>query len=465
PERFRSHMYTCHFSVVRRTLAFEAGGFREGFDGAQDYDFVLRVTELARRVVHVPEILYHWRAHHGSTALDAIQKPTAFAAARRALEEHCKRSRIDAEVSDSIGLNTFRMRRRLRSKPLISLIVPTNGQAAKVRGQHPILIAHLIRSIEALTTYDNFEYVIVHDAKMPASTLATIKDACGDRPFVMAPYTYDSTGFNFSQAVNRGAVQSSGELLLLLNDDMELITPDWLEELASIVVDPDVGAVGGKFYFEDDTIQHAGVACAGGPIHLGYRLPRGAQPFGFHLTVTREVTALTGACLIVSRQDFFDVGGFTELLPNNFNDVDFCFKLRARGRRNVWTPYVEMYHFESKTRVNTVHHFETDLLTRRWGDRMRRDPYYNPNLVGSPPLWEPFHDWEDITRDWPRAVRYLGDLDTESYLERNPDVAAKVLENPAWDVAAHFAAHGRREGRIQSIKRQRTSEPDILPTP
>jgi GT2 family glycosyltransferase len=454
PERFRCHMYTCHLGVVRRTLALEVGGFRDGFDGSQDYDLVLRVTEQARQVVHVPEILYHWRAHRGSTALEAEQKPAAFTSAKRALEEHCTRTGIDAEVVDGSGLGTYRLRRRLSSTPLISLVIPTRGQIAPIRGQESTLVEHFIASIEAQSTYDNFEYVVVHDARMPATALSAVKAAAA-HPWTAVAYDHDDFNFNFSRAINLGAVHARGDLLVLLNDDMELISPEWLEELAALVSDPSVGAVGGKYYFEDDTIQHAGLTCAAAPNHLLYRVARRPQVFGSHLDVTREVTALTGACLAVTRHSFFAVGGFTERLPNNFNDVDFCLKLRALGLRNIWTPNVELYHFESKTRTNSVDEYEQDRLALRWGARLRNDPYYNPNLVAIPPQWQPYPDWQQTTRSWPQVVGNHGVFEAEAYLELNPDLVAARANDPEWDLAGHFATFGALERRLQAVRRPR----------
>jgi glycosyltransferase involved in cell wall biosynthesis len=458
PERFRAQMYTAHLSVARRATALAVGGFRAGFDGAQDYDLVLRVTERARRVAHIPEVLYHWRAHDGSTALHPSQKAAAFGAAIRALTDHCERCGIDAEVQEGLEVGTYRVQRRVTSRPLVSLIVPTNGKVARVWGRHTMLVEHLINSVEALTTYDNFEYVVVHDAQMPESALTRVQQACG-HPLAAVPYEYDRSSFNFSEAINRGAARSQGDVLVLLNDDMELITPDWLEQFVGLVAEPDVGAVGGKFYFEDGTIQHAGVTCAAQPYHLFYGVAPDAKFLAYPLAVTREVTALTGACMAVARDDFLAVGGFTELLPNNFNDVDFSLKLRSRELRNIWTPFVELYHFESQTRHNAVLESEGTLLGRRWGHRLYNDPYYNPNLRPIWPVWEPYEDWMSVVRGWPRVVESIFTLDPEGYLDANPDLAAVKAEHPDWDIFEHFRTHGVRERRLQTVKARRRLEP------
>lgn len=454
PERFRHHMYTCHLSVLRTNLVRDVGGFRSDFDGSQDYDLVLRVTEKARAIMHIPEVLYHWRAHTGSTALVTEQKPYAYEAARRAIQDHCDRTGLGATVEQGSHPGVYRVKRRIREEPLVSLLLPIYGKSAPIRETVEPLALHLVDSIERVTTYRNFEYVICYDSKMDLSLLSEIERRC-TRPARFIEYVEPAEGFNFSTKVNMCAVRSAGEYLIVLNDDIEVITPEWVEELISHAQDHTVGAVGGMYFFEDETIQHAGVACAAGPYHLFYGFPRGTTVFGNHLQVARECAVLTAACLAVRREAFFAVGGFTELLPNNFNDVDFCLKLRSRGLRNIWTPHVEMYHFESKSRVNTVRLFEIEALADRWGRRLYVDPFYNPNLNGQSPTWQHFDDWDEATRQWPELVQSLAQLDVPRYLEMNADLAAEVERDPTWDVAGHFVRAGRYENRVQSMKRPR----------
>jgi GT2 family glycosyltransferase len=454
PERFRHQMYTCHLSVLRASLVRQVGGFRPGFDGSQDHDLVLRVTERARAVVHVPEILYHWRAHSDSTALASDQKPLAHEAGRRAVQDHCDRVGIEADVEHGLHPGVYRVRRRISGEPLVSFLLPT-GKSASIRGR-PVapLVLSFIDSVETTTTYRNFEYVISYDSDMDTAVLAEVERRC-TRPVKLVEYPALAEGFNFAAKVNVAATRADGECLIVLNDDLEIITPNWVEELIGHALDKTVGAVGGMYYFEDDTIQHAGVACADGPYHLFYGLPRGTSVFGSHLQVVRECAVLTGACLAVRRDAFFAVGGFTELLPNNFNDVDFCLKLSSYGLRNIWTPYVEMYHFESKSRVNTVYSFELGVLRKRWGPRLYTDPWYNPNLKGTWPTWEHFNDWDENERSWPVLVTNTTQLDLPRYLELNPDLAAEVERNPAWDVMTHFAGSGHREHRLQAVRHPR----------
>jgi GT2 family glycosyltransferase len=456
PERFRHHMYTCHLSVLRTALVREVGGFRSGYDGSQDYDLVLRVTEKARRVVHIPEVLYHWRAHAGSTASVIDQKPAAFEAGRRAVEEHCERTGIAADVMDGPA-GALRVKRHIRGAPLVSLVIPTYGKTTELAGSQTTLVEHFVRSVERLSTYRNYEYVVVGDTRMSEEAVLGVLAACGDHPVSYVDYEQPSTGFNFSEKVNVGATRASGEYVVVLNDDLEVITPDWLEVLLGTAQDPGVGAVGGMYYFEDDTIQHAGVMTVLGAYHLFYRGVRGQQVFGHHLAVARETSVLTGACLMVRKSYFMRVGGFTEALPNNFNDVDFCLKLRTSGLRNIWTPHVELYHFESQSREQRVHAFEHELLLRRWGTRLMRDPYYNPNLVRTPAYWAPADDWDLISRGWPEIVLNVRDVDPEGYLEVNPDLSEALARDASFDLRRHLEAFGRAEGRAYVPRRQRPS--------
>jgi GT2 family glycosyltransferase len=447
PERFRHQMYTCHLSVLRLSLVREVGGFRPEFDGAQDYDLVLRVTERARRVAHVAEILYHWRIHAGSTSLDGNQKPAAEDARCRAVAEHCERVGIDAEVSPA-AYGSVRVRRRHSVLPLVSILVPTYGKSVMLRGRDETLILNCLASVESLTTYANLEFVIVGDRRMSDHLVTAVLGATR-HPIYYVDYEQPVSGFNFSEKVNIAASKAHGEYLLLLNDDVEVITEDWVEELLGLAQQGDVGAVGGKYYFEDDSIQHAGVIGVGGAYHLFYQRKAGDDPYGAHLSVPRECSILTGACLMVSRKKFLAVGGFTQSLPNNFNDVDFSLKLRGDGYRNIWTPYVEMYHFESQSRVNRVEEFEGQILLRRWGTRILQDPYYNPNLLAFDGGWQPNPDWDSVSRSWPRRTDKLDSTNLTGYLEANPDLAELVRIHPAFDIYGHFEEHGRREGRLQ----------------
>jgi GT2 family glycosyltransferase len=389
PERLRSQNYCTHFSVMRRSLVNEVGGFREGFDGSQDYDLFLRVTEKARYIHHFTWIMYLWRQLPTSVAGDRNAKPYAYESGKRALQEHADRLGIKATVEMQEPLGTYRFRRLLTSMPRVSIIIPTRGTSSLVWGVTRNLVVETVESVLAKETYPDLEFVIVADTVTPPDVITALERMLGDR---MKLVWYDKK-FNFSEKCNLGAAHATGELLLFLNDDMQVITPDFLTTLVPIAQDPGIGAVGVKLYFADGTIQHAGHVYNGDPYHAmfrwgGYELGPSAL-----LVVQRECIGVTAACALVRADVFDEVGGFTPLLYGNFNDVDFCMKIRGAGYRIVWTPYVEMYHFESQTRVPTPTDYEHQVLRHRWSDKLYGDPYYNINFA-------PFRD------DWvERALR------------------------------------------------------------
>ncbi len=373
PTRLRSQMYLGHLTVMRRSLVEEVGGFRADFEGSQDYDLALRVTERAAAIVHVPEVLYHWRALTTSIAHGHEAKPYAFAAAARAISEHCARIGLGGTVEQTHPSGIYRVRPPLTGNPLVSIVIPTRGSSAVIEGRYRTLVTGAVRSIVAKTTYDNYEIVIVADATSPVDVLDELTKVAGDR-LRLVPY---ERPFNFSDKVNVGAIASSGEYLLLLNDDIEVISPDWIEAMLGPAQDTGVGMVGAMLYFSDGTIQHAGHCYEdGNPDHIGWRAPHGDAGYFRAFATERECSGVTGACALVRRDLFFTLGGFTLLLPNNFNDVDFSMKVRTAGKRIIWTPFAELFHYESKTRINTVTAAELDTMRRRWFTRMLRDPFW-----------------------------------------------------------------------------------------
>ncbi len=364
PERLRSQMYTGHLSVLRRSLVEEVGGFRAGFEGSQDHDLVLRVAERARSIVHVPHVLYGWAVVPGSAAGAADAKPYAFEAGRRAVQEHCDRVGIDAAVEFVSGPNVYRVRRRVHGDPLVSVIIPTRGSSSEVWGVHRLFVTEMVRSVLEKSTYINLEFVIVYDADTPDTVMTELAELCGPR---LVPVRYDQP-FNFSSKINLGFLRSSGEYLLVLNDDMEVIDPDWIETLLALAQDPGVGLVGARLLFSDGTIQHAGHHYDNGEAyHLLYGAEGDDAGYFNSLVVQRETSGVTGACLMLPRVVYDEVGGMTELLPGSFNDVDFCLKVRQAGHRIIWTPYAGLYHFESKSRDPRVTADEVNLIRGRWG--------------------------------------------------------------------------------------------------
>jgi GT2 family glycosyltransferase len=383
PERMRTQMYTCHLSVIRRTLIEAVGGFDAEFEGAQDWDLVLRVSERARRVVHVPRVLYHWRAIATSAAAGEDVKPWAFEAGRAAVQAHCQRIGLAARVERDTGdAGVYHLEPQLRSEPSVSIVIPTRGQTREVRYQPTVLVENCVRSIVERSTYENFEIVVVANAAAPTAVLDTLRDLAGDRLSVV---DYDRP-FSFSEKINTGAVRSGGEHLLLLNDDIEVATPDWIERLVMYSDLEGVGAVGGRLLLEDGRLQHGGVGFEGGlPGHPYYGWAGDAAGYANALKIARNLLAVTGACLMTPRELFDEVGGLSTAFPVNYNDVDYCLKLRALGHRVVYDPDLAMLHFESSSRSSDVADWEKQLLLDRWAPLTNPDPYSNPYLRGGMP--------------------------------------------------------------------------------
>lgn len=385
PERFRAQNYCCHLSVIRRSLAVDVGGFRPGFEGSQDYDLILRVTEKARRIHHLPKVLYHWRQLATSTAGDPTSKMYAYESGRRAIQEHCDRIGINAVVESLPLLGTYRVRRILKNHPLVSIIIPTRGTSGRVWGVERCFLIDAVQSILEKSTYENIEFVVVADTETPPEAIRALERIAGDKLHL----TWFDGEFNFSEKVNAGRVHANGDLLLLLNDDIEVISPDFIETMVGIVQEPDVGSVGAKLLFSDGTLQHAGHVYPGNPDHIFFKShntefgPRGM------LVVDREVVGSTAACLLVRADVYDEVGGFSPDFKSNFNDVDFALKLNRAGYRNVFTCHAELYHFESVSRDPVVTVEEHAMIQRRWKHELSNDPYFNPNLEPGRHDWSP----------------------------------------------------------------------------
>jgi GT2 family glycosyltransferase len=378
PERLRAHNYIGRLVVTRRAVADAADGFRDGYDGAHDYDFVLRLTERARRTAHVPRILSHERKSPGGEAGNG-DDAVALTAGARAVADHCVRVGIDATVEPTRNDGCFRVVRRLAAHPLVSVIIPTRGACGRVWGATRCYVYEAVRSLVERATYSQLEFVIVHDEETPSPVLSALA-AMPDVATTLVPY---DAPFNFSAKINLGADHATGTLLLLLNDDTELIEPASVDVLVGHLQMPDVAMAGAKLLFADGTLQHGGHVHSGQPNHacLGWR---GDSPGPWPLrplAVERECSGVTAACAMVRKAAFHEVGGFPTELPLSYNDVDFSLKLRRAGHRIVWTPWAVWYHFESRTRVSRVLPEERAWLDARWHVELTGDPYYNPNLV------------------------------------------------------------------------------------
>ena len=379
PDRLRTQMYTCHLSVLRRSLVDEVGGFDADFEGSQDWDLVLRVTERARQVVHVPQVLYHWRTLPTSTAGNgAAAKPYAYVAGTRAIQAHCERVGFPATVRhDDEFSGVYHLAPTLRSEPPVSIVMPTRGSPREVRGENVCLAVHCLRSIVETTTYPNYEVVVVADTGTPTSVLDQLRAIGGDRVKIV-PYDH---AFNFSDKINMGALASEGEHLLMLNDDMEVVTPEWIERLVMYAAFPGVGAVGARLLFGDGRLQHVGVMMRGAsPGHLFRGYNGDYNGYANVVRVANNYSAVTGACLMTPRSLFDEVGGLSLQFPLSFNDVDYCLKLRSLGERVVYDPDTVLFHFESSSRSSDVSDWELELFQRRWRHATMLDPYDNPNF-------------------------------------------------------------------------------------
>ena len=375
--------YICHLFVVSRKVIEKVGGLRSEFDGAQDYDFVLRCVEAVKdeEICHIPKILYHWRCHEDSTAENPESKLYAFEAGRRAVQAHYERTGIHAEVFKGEYLGLYRTKFIRDHDPLISIIIPNKDHIDDLK--------RCMESIEQKSTYKNYEYIIVENNSTDSATFEYYKKLEAENPKVRMVY-WDGV-FNYSAINNYGASFAKGEYLLLLNNDTEIINPDCLEELLGYCMRKDVGAVGARLYYEDDTIQHAGVVIGFGGIagHCFVQQKRGTTGYCHRIICAQDYSAVTAACMMVKKSAFDAVGGLSEELAVAFNDIDFCMKLRKAGYLIVYNPYAELYHYESKSRgledtPEKVARFNKEIATfeKKWPEILKNgDPYYNPNLT------------------------------------------------------------------------------------
>ncbi|WP_288130895.1 glycosyltransferase [Microbulbifer sp.] len=381
-----SHNYVTHLAVYRRSLIEAVGGFREGagVEGAQDYDLLLRCSARVRAgvgsIVHIPKVLYHWRAHEGSTALGSDQKSYTSMAGQRALQDYLDAAGTAGRAEATDDDNLYRVAYPLEWEPLVSLLIPTRDMLAVVRP--------CVESILTQSTYRNFEILILDNQSAEPETLEWFRliQQQDRRVRVLA---YDQP-FNYSAINNFGVACARGEILGLVNNDIEVITPGWIEELTSLAIQPENGCVGALLYYPDDTVQHAGVilGLGGYAAHSHRGSPRGSQGYFNRLKVRQNLSAVTGACLFVRKSVYEQVGGLDEAYTVAYNDVDFCLRVQAAGYLNVFTPFAELYHHESKSRgqedtPEKIARFDEEKarLADRWGALLQRDPFYNPNLT------------------------------------------------------------------------------------
>lgn len=374
----RSNNYICHFFVASRDLIKRVGGFRPEFNGAQDYDLIFRCTEQAKQIVHIPKILYHWRVHKASTADNPASKMYAFDAGKRAIEEHLVRCRTKGTVQHTKDLGFYRVKYEVCGEPLVSIIIPNKDQSEALK--------KCLDSIREKTSYRNYEIIIVENNSEEPETFAFYKKIAGEKIKIV---TWEGE-FNYSAINNFGVRHARGDYLLLLNNDVEIINGDWLTEMLSHCQRKEVGIVGAKLYYPDNTIQHAGIIIGiggvAGSVFVG--LPRAFSGYLHKASIQLDLSAVTAACMLVKRSVFEQVGGLEEKLKVAFNDVDFCLRVREKGYLVVYDPYAELYHYESKTRgaedtKEKIRRFQTEIeyMRSHWIGLLKKgDPYYNCNL-------------------------------------------------------------------------------------
>lgn len=384
PDLFFSQNYISHLGVYRRDLIQRVNGFRVGVEGSQDYDLLLRCLPHtdAVNIIHIPKILYHWRALEGSTALNSGEKSYTTVAGITALSDYFKQTgQNDVEVEGGLIPNTYRIRWPIpKLAPLVSLLIPTRDRKD--------ITEVAVRSILEKTAYLNFEIIIIDNGSVELQTLEWFEEIQKDSRVRIVRY---DKPFNYSAINNFGEKFANGTILGLVNNDVEVISPEWMNEMVSHALRPEIGCVGAKLYFHNDTIQHAGVILGIGGVagHSHKYCQRNDYGYFSRLHLTQALSAVTAACLFVRREVFVKVGGLDEInLSVAFNDVDFCLKVRDAGYRNLWTPFAELYHYESISRgaednPEKISRFQREVsyMLKKWGSELKIDPFYNPNLT------------------------------------------------------------------------------------
>lgn len=375
----RSNNYICHFFIVRKSLLEKTGGFRREYDGAQDYDFIFRCTQAAGKIHHIPEILYHWRTHQSSTADNPESKLYAFEAGKRAIEENLRQNGLIGEVSHTKDYGFYRVKYPVQGEPLVSIIIPNKDAKEDLE--------KCIQSILEKSSYTNYEILIVENNSTGEEIFSYYKELSENSRIRLLRWKRE---FNYSAINNYGAKKAKGDYLLFLNNDTEVISPDWIEEMLGFCQRPDTGIVGARLYFGNNTVQHAGTVIGIGGIagHMFTDMPRERSGYMHKAAIIQDLSAVTAACMMVKRQVFDEVQGFEEQLSVAFNDVDFCLRVREKQYLVVYDPYVELYHYESKSRgaedsKEKVHRFQSEIefMRCRWETLLKKgDPYYNKNL-------------------------------------------------------------------------------------
>ncbi len=384
PDNLRANNYICHFSVFSRELLEGTELFRSGFDGSQDHDMILRLTANAKKVVHVPKLLYYWRSHKTSVASDINAKPYAIAAAKGAVADHLTRCGFkNFEIKSTRAFDTiFEIKYEIRSEDKISILIPNKDHVEDLR--------RCIDSIKERSTYSNYEIIVIENNSTGKAVFDYYDTIRKQKNITVVTYT---GAFNYAKINNFGAGYATGKYLLLLNNDTQVISMNWMESMLMYAQRPDVGAVGAKLYYGDRTIQHAGVVIGLGVHrtagHTHYKINYDNLGYMGRLCYAQNVSAVTGACLMVRKSLYDALGGLDEAFAVALNDVDFCLRVREKGYLNIFTPFAELYHFESASRGSDIvdakkaerYEDESELFRERWKKLLAKgDPYYNPNF-------------------------------------------------------------------------------------
>lgn len=379
PEHLESVMYILHLLVIRKGLFWRLGGLRDEVTGAQDYDLALRASAAARRIHHVDKVLYHWRMIPGSAAASADAKPYALARARRAVEDALASRGERGRVDDGAYPGSFRVRRAIEGEPPVTLLILTNHGRRHVEGRGDVdLLPNFIDSIRSRSTYRNYRVLVVDNGNASEATRVRLdRDGIRLVSFDLQP------PFNFPRKLNFALDFVDTELVVLLNDDLEVISPDWIESLLEHAQRPAIGAVGAQLLYPDGRIQHAGIVLGlvGAAGHVFHGMPSAEIGYCGYSHLLRNYSAVTGAVLATRMSVLRELGGFDEALAVDYNDVDFCLRAGARGLRIVYTPFCKLYHFEGSTVKRTTQNpAEVDLFRKRWHALIERDPQFNIGL-------------------------------------------------------------------------------------
>lgn len=381
PDTLRANNFICHFSVFKKELMDKLGGFRSEYDGAQDYDILLRMSEETNKIVHIPKILYHWRVHALSTAkAGGTAKPYAYEAGIKAIQDHINRLGLKGTVEQGNTLGTYKINYEVIGNPKVSIIIPNKDYINTLKV--------CLNSLKKLTTYENYEIIVVENNSEESETFEYYKKIDG-KDKIKVVY-FPEKEFNYSKIINFGVKNSTGDYIIQLNNDTELMTPNWIQEMLGFAQREDVGAVGVELFYPDNTIQHAGIIIGIGGVagHVFKNLPKGIHGYFSKDAMIQNLSAVTAACIMTPKSIYDDVDYMDEKFKVAFNDVDFCLKIREKGKLIVYNPFVQFKHYESKSRgfedtpeKKERFQAEIDRFHDKWQSVLDKgDPYYNINL-------------------------------------------------------------------------------------